>query len=111
MHTNLEFADEENGVDAINCYDMLCESGLLIKIIDTFKDDYASCQEILNMMTTDVLQNSMTIEKKIHQVLDFVKEIFSNGVNSLVENLDLDSLGDLDQDKLMKLYELISTQE
>ena len=108
MHTNLEFVDEENGTDAISDYDMLCESGLLVKIIDTFKDDYASCQEILNMMTTDVLQNSMTIEKKIHKVLDYIQEIFGNGVNNLIENLNLDSLGDLDQEKLVKLYELIS---
>lgn len=108
MHTNLEFVDDENGADAINDYDMLCESGLLVKIIDTFKDDYASCQEILNMMTTDLLQNSMTIEKKIHKVLDYIQEIFGNGVNNLIENLNLDSLGDLDQEKLVKLYELIS---
>ena len=50
-HTNLEFDYEDNG--AIDDYDSLCESGLLIKVIDTFKDDYASCQEILNMMTAE----------------------------------------------------------
>ena len=111
MHTNLEFVDEENDIDAINCYDMLCESGLLVKVIDTFKDDYASCQEILNMMTSDALQNHMTIEKKINQTLDFIQEIFANGVDNLVENLDLDALGSIDQEKLVKLYEMFGAKE
>ena len=112
MHTNLEFSYEEdaNG-GVINDYDALCESGLLVKIIDTFKDDYASCQEILNMMTTDRLQGNMTIEKKIYQFLDAIQEIVANGVNNLTEKLDLDTLSGLDQDKFMQLYNLIGNKE
>lgn len=112
MHTNLEFAnmdDEERSV--VDDYDALCRSGLLVKIIDTFKDDYAACQEILNMMTTDRLQDNMTIEKKIYQFLDAIQKILANGANDLIDKLDLDALGGLDQEKLAQLYNLIGKKE
>lgn len=112
MHTNLEFSSSEDSEhNVVDDYDSLCKSGLLVKIIDTFKDDYVSCQEILNMMTADRLQDNMTIEKKLYQFLDSIQEMLSNGVNNLIENLDLDSLAGLDQDKLMGLYNLIGNKE
>lgn len=108
MHTNLEFSheDEDDMMDAIDDYDMLCESGLLVKIIETFKDDYAACQEVLNMMTADKIQNSMTLEKKICTFLDAIQNMLGNGINNLTENLDVSNLiNDLpiDQSKLIKL--------
>lgn len=107
-HTNLEFDYENN--EAIDDYDMLCESGLLIKVIDTFKDDYASCQEILNMMTTDKLQESMTIEKKLYQFFDGIQYTLDETLNSIVEKIDLDVLKGLPIDKnslssLVNLFE------
>lgn len=113
MHTNLEFAyDETSDGSSIDDYDALCESGLLAKVIDTFKDDYASCQEILNMMTTDRLQNNMTIEKKIYKFVDAIQEILAGTVNNMVDKLDINSLKNLqlDQNKLTKLYDLISNK-
>ena len=112
MHTNLEFSrgeDEEYSV--LDDYDALCESGLLVKIIDTFKDDYASCQEILNMMTTDRLQDSMTIEKKIYNFLDSLKDMLSNGVNNITNNFNTDLLKDLNPENLEKLYNFVLNQE
>ena len=109
MHTNLEFSyDEDSDYGCIDEYDELCKSGLIVKIIDTFKDDYASCQEILNMMTADRLQNNMTIEKKIYKFLDMIQEILSGATDSLVEKLDVDALKNLDQNKLMQLYNYIT---
>lgn len=110
MHTNLEFSrkdDEEYSV--IDDYDALCESGLLVKIIDTFKDDYASCQEILNMMTADRLQNNMTIEKKISKFLDGIQELLGGVVGDLVSKLNVDDLVEnlpIDQSKLLNLFDL-----
>lgn len=105
-HTNLEFDHENNA--SIDDYDMLCKSGLLIKVIDTFKDDYASCQEILNMMTTDKLQESMTIEKKLYQFFDGVQYILDEVLNGIVEKIDLDILKSLpiDKDSLSNLSNL-----
>lgn len=113
MHTNLEFSyGEDDEHSSIDDYDALCESGLLVKIIDTFRDDYATCQEILNMATADRLQDNMTIEKKIIRFLDALQEMLSGAVDNLTENLDLDSLGlNLDSDKLIQLYDLIGGKE
>ena len=112
MHTNLEFSNgDDEEYSSIDDYDALCKSGLLVKIIDTFKDDYASCQEILNMMTTDIMQDNMTIEKKIYQFLDEIKIVLSNGVGDLIEKLDLDALSGLDQEKLSQLYSLVGNNE
>lgn len=113
MHTNLEFSyDEDSYNSSIYDYDALCESGLLVKIIDTFKDDYVSCQEILNMMTADRLQANMTIEKKLYKFVDAIQEIFAEAVDGMVDRLDIDSFGDLslNHDKLIKLYDLIENK-
>lgn len=111
MHTNLEFTYEDDQEhSSIDDYDALCESGLLVKIIDTFKDDYASCQEILNMMTADKMQSSMTIEKKIGNFLDEIQGALGESLNKLVEKLNPDKLmGNLpiDQNKLLDLYSSI----
>lgn len=109
LHTNLEFAHEDDGeYSAIDDYDLLCESGLLVKIIDTFKDDYLACQEILNMMTSDMLQNNMTIEKKIAQFLDTIESILAVSADNIVDGLEskFEALN-FGQDELRKLYDLI----
>ena len=111
MHTNLEFVDNEaENHSALDDYDLLCESGLLVKIIDTFKDDYASCQEILNMMTADRMQDSMTIERKINSLLDSVQNTLGGALGNLMEKINIDDLlgvPSIDQGKLMDIYNLI----
>ena len=110
-HTNLEFSDEKDeDYSAIDDYDALCESGLLAKVINTFKDDYVSCQEILNMMTADMMQGNMTIEKKIGKFLDEIQDLLGDTVNGLVEKLNINDLVKslpTDQNKLLKLFDLI----
>ena len=101
LHTNLDFSfEEDSDVSAIDEYDALSKSGLLVKIIDTFKDDYLACQEILNMMTADRLQNNMTIEKKIYQFLDSMTNMLEGGINDLTEKMNLSGF---DTDSLMQL--------
>lgn len=112
LHTNLEFVHEEDDdyYGSIDDYDMLCESGLLTKIIDTFIDDYASCQEILNMMTADKMQNNMTIEKKIGKLLDEIQDTLKEGISNLTDKLNLDELASNllgDQGNLLELRNLI----
>lgn len=116
IHTNLEFLDGDEDTDndyaptAIDNYDALCESGLLAKIIDTFKDDYASCQEVLNMMTADRMQDNMTIEKKIGKFLDEIQDILGNTINNLSEKLNFDNIlgnSPIDQDKFIDLFNSI----
>jgi hypothetical protein len=110
VHTNLEFDYEDNM--AISDYDLLCESGLLIKVIDTFKDDYASCQEILNMMTSDKLQESLTLEQTVYKFLDEIAESLDSTLNKVAEQLNLDSLKDLNlkQTDLLKFLNSFNQQ-
>lgn len=112
-HTNLEFDyEDDNEGSVIDDYDMLCASGLLTKIIDTFKDDYIACQEILNMMTADRLQDNMTIEKKIYQFLDGIQYMLDSTINNFSEKINFDLLNDLDinQDELLKLRKLLENK-
>lgn len=108
MHTNLEFSYEEDDErSATDDYDDLCKSGLLTKIIDTFKDDYAACQEVLNMMTADRMQYNMTIENKIGQFLDGVQNVIGGAIQDLVGKLNIDDLTknlQIDQSALLELY-------
>lgn len=110
MHTNLEFSrEDDDGYNVIDDYDILCESGLLVKVIDTFKDDYASCQEILNMMTADRLQDNMTIEKKLGKCLDEIQGFLGSTIAGLIDKLNIDDLvNDLpvDSGKLLDLFNL-----
>lgn len=111
LHTNLEFSyDDEHS--AIDDYDALCESGLLVKIIDSFKQDYDACQEILNMMTADALQDSMTIEKKIYQFLDVIQNVFQGATDKMIDKIDMSSLGDMqvNQEKLIELYDFLKNK-
>lgn len=111
MHTNLEFGhDDDEEYSVIDDYDLLCESGLLIKIIDTFKDDYMSCQEVLNMMTADRMQDHITIEKKIGKFLDAVQNILSETIIKLTDKMNMDDILEnlpISQNKLLELFKSI----
>ena len=111
-HTNLEFSDEhDEDYSPINDYDALCQSGLLVKIIALFQDDYAACQEILNMMTVDKMQNNMTIEKKIYKFFDTIEDVLSGEVNHLSNELNLDNImGELPagKDALVELRNILN---
>ena len=114
MHTNLEFSYEENDErSVVDDYDDLCKSGLLTKIIDTFRDDYAACQEILNMMTADRLQYSVTIETKLSQFLDNIQDGIGSTIKDLVAKLNIDDLTNklpFNQDVLLQLYNSVKTK-
>ena len=104
LHTNLEF-DDENVIDD---YDLLCKNHLLEKIISLFKDDYDSCQVVLDMETTDMLQSSATIESKIYAFLDDCVNILKNTTEELVKKIDLSSLenANLDNTEIFKLLNI-----
>lgn len=114
LHTNLEFSDKDNEeYSATADYDLLCQSGLLVKVIETFKDDYASCQEILNMMTADRMQNNMTIDKKLYSLVDSIQDTISNVIEGLAKSLNLDGLTKdlpVDPQQITKILELMQNK-
>lgn len=93
-YTNL---DADDDVAISEAYDMLCsirvdDGTLLDAIIKTFEIEYARCNDILNMMTADLLAEN-NIEK---QVGKFFTNI-SNKINKLGDGL-IDKLGDFNMD-------------
>lgn len=106
LHTNLDFSDKEDeDYSALDDYDALCELGLIEKIIGTFKKDYDACETVLNMMTSDVLQSNMTIEKKIYNFLDTIGDILQNSLGDMVNVIS--GTEGIDENKLVEIYNAI----
>ena len=109
-YTNLE-PDEDMGI--FETYDALCsqkvEDGTLLDaIIKTFEIEYVRCNDILNMMTADLLAEN-NIENQVGKLLSKI----SDKINALGDGL-IDKLGDfntdlnqLDIDKLTNMIEKI----
>lgn len=105
-YTNLEFNGDETDLDA---YDLLCaytvgDETLLDAIIKTFEKEYSRCNDILNMMTVDLMAEN-NIEKQVGKFLSgFSKKIenfgdlFINNMSNIPESLnqlDIDKLADV----------------
>ena len=93
-YTNLEFEGNETDLDA---YDMLCsctvgDGTLLDAIVETFKKEYSRCNDILNMMTADLLAEN-NIEKQIGKFLSSVTTKIDSLGNTLKDfNKDMSQL-------------------
>jgi hypothetical protein len=109
-YTNLE-SDED--ISLSDAYDALCscqvgDGTMLDAIIKTFEIEYSRCNDILNMMTADLLAEN-NIEKQVGKFLSNLSE----KVNELGDGL-IDKLGDfnmdlsqLDIDKLTSMIDKI----
>ena len=76
-YTNLEFTYNEEG-DTLDDYDMLCASGLLNPILSIIEAEYTACNNMLNMMMSDLIENNNTIEN-----------VIGNLGNKLLNNIDV----------------------
>lgn len=102
-YTNLEFVGDETD---LNSYDMLCsyaigDETLLDAIIKTFEKEYLRCNDILNMMTSDLMAEN-NIEKQIGKFISGISEnidTLGETIKEKIENIDID-LNQLDIDKL-----------
>ena len=109
-YTNLE---SDEGVSLSESYDTLCscqvgDGTMLDAIIKTFEIEYSRCNDILNMMTADLLAEN-NIEKQVGKFLSNLSE----KINKLGDGL-IDKLGDfnmdlsqLDIDKLTSMIDKI----
>lgn len=107
-YTNLEFNSDEN-LDSLFEYDLLCESGLLDCILSVIGDEYTKCNNMLNMMLQDVIDNNNTLESVISNIsgelLDKVED-FIDVLSEKVENANLD-LNQIDIEKIKSLLEKV----
>lgn len=109
-YTNLEFEGNEIDLDA---YDMLCsyslgDGTLLDAIVKTFEKEYSRCNDILNMMTADLLAEN-NIEKQVGRLLTKLStkiDNFGDIISDKIEGFDMD-LGQLDIDKLTNIISKI----
>ena len=103
-YTNLEFSTGEDiEFDSLDEYDMLCENYLLNPILEVIGAEYATCNNILNMMMADIEANNNTIEavlgynlEKITNSIDYLIDVLADKVDEL--NLDLNQI-DIDEYK------------
>ncbi len=110
-YTNLEFSSgKDKELDSLDEYDMLCQADLLNPILDVIGTEYNTCNNILNMMMTDVIANNNNIEnvlgnttKKLLEIVDSFVDVLSDKVESL--NLDLNQI---DIDKYKGLIEQLT---
>ena len=110
-YTALEFSSGED-YDFLDEYDMLCEAGLLNPILALIGDEYATCNNMLNMMMEDIITNNNTVEAVLGHELGKVSDALDDLISTLadkVEEMELDlSQIDIDKfDKLKGLFDLL----
>lgn len=107
-YTELEFNADED-YDSLDEYDMLCESRLLNPILELIGDEYATCNNMLNMMMEDVIANNNTVEAVIGHALGKVSDSLDDLIGVFaekVEEMELD-LSQLDINKYKGLLDLL----
>lgn len=108
-YTNLEFSSGED-YDSLDEYDMLCEAGLLNPILALIGDEYATCNNMLNMMMEDVIANNNTVEAVLGHNLGKVSDALDDLIGAFadkVAEMELD-LNQIDFDKYKGILDLIS---
>lgn len=109
-YTNLEFSSgEDEEFDSLDEYDMLCQNNLLNPILSIIGDEYASCNNMLNMMMSDIVANNNTMENVFGNAASRLIGIIDGFVDVLsdkVESIDFD-LSQLDIDKYKGLIEML----
>lgn len=100
-YTDLTFENNED-LDSLDCYDLLCENNLLNPILDCIGGEYAVCNNMLNMMMGDIVANNnnavTVLNEAATQLLDIVDD-FADVLAEKVEGLNL-NLSKIDIDKL-----------
>jgi hypothetical protein len=115
-YTELEFSVDDNGAateEAIQEYDMLCEHGLINKIIAEFEEDYVRANEIMNYVFQDNLAVNNTVEAVVGKTATSLLNIvdgFSNTLSNNVDNINFD-LSNLDMDKLGDIMNLLNANK
>ena len=107
-YTELEFNTDKD-YDSLDEYDMLCESRLLNPILELIGDEYATCNNMLNMMMDDVVANNNTTEAVLGHALGKVSDSIDQLIGAFadkVDDMELD-FSQLDIEPLKGILDLI----
>lgn len=110
-YSNLEFSSGKDGeFDSLDEYDMLCQTNLLNPILEVISDEYATCNNLLNMMMEDIIANNNTVESVVAHLLGKLGMSVDNLIDVLaekVESFELD-LSQIDINKYKGLIEMFA---
>ena len=88
-YSNLEFSSGEDvEFDSLDEYDMLCQSGLLNLILGVIGEEYAACNNMLNMMMDDVISNNNTVENVLGTAFNRLLESIDTVAYALADKID-----------------------
>lgn len=107
-YTALEFSSGEE-YSSLDEYDMLCEADLLNPILALIGEEYATCNNMLNMMMDDVITNNNTVEAVIAHELATLFNSLDGLISTFadrVKKMELD-FNQVNIDKYKGLLELI----
>lgn len=105
-YTDLEFGNDDD-LDTIDEYDLLCQSGLLNSVIGVIGDEYGVCNNLLNMMMADIDANNNNMAVVIGRAADRLLNIidgFATVLSGKVEEMNLD-LSQIDIEKYKGILE------
>lgn len=107
-HTNLQFNAENPTGD----YDLLSECGVLEHILAQFQKDYAECEVILKMVSTDALVDnhlSFIIAEFLDGILDKLDGV-GDTIKGVIEKIDLDKMMNfgLNENEIAKIKSLLN---
>ena len=100
-YTNIELSD-----DIENDYDVLCRSGLLTMIVDSFKDEYKSVMMLLDMQCNYILADN-ALGAKIGAFVESLSknlDSLATVLKTKVEKMNLD-MSNIDLDNVQSLLE------
>ena len=111
-YTTLEFSSgkDDEEFDSLDEYDMLCQANLLDPILEVIGAEYVTCNNILNMMMSDVVANNNTIENVVGHTLGKISKSVDGLIGALaekVEDMELD-LNQIDINKYKGLIEMFA---
>ena len=107
-YTNVEFSSgKDTEFDSLDEYDMLCQARLLNPILEVIGEEYAACNNMLNMMMADIEANNNTVEAVLGHTLGKVTDSIDNFIDVLAEKVEEMDLSQIDIEKYKGLLDLL----
>lgn len=106
-YTNLELSD-----DIEDDYDVLCESGLLDLVINSFKKEYDDVN-ILLQMKCDYILSGNSVESQVGRFLDNILDkvdVLVDVLSNAVKDFDIGNLP-IAQEDIVKVLEFVNSQK
>lgn len=112
MMTIAAYTDIELSDDIEDDYDMLCKSGLLTAVVNTFTEEYDSVNLILQMKCDYILSGN-TMEAQFGKFLEGVSDkldVLVNAISGKIAETDIGKLmGDINREDVSKLLSFVKT--